>query len=117
MLTESQRKHLHKRLLEERERALRDLNRSRATAEEGELERTGDLSEAPTHLADRGTETEDEEIQASLDGREIAELGEIDAALERLYKSPERFGLDERTGRDIPFERLDLIPWARTVGR
>jgi DnaK suppressor protein len=117
VLTESQRTHIQKRLLEERERALRDLNRSQAEAEEGELERTGDLSEAPTHLADRGTETEDEELSASLASREIAELGEIDAALERLYKAPDRFGLDERTGRDIPFERLDLIPWARTTGR
>ncbi len=115
MLTESQRTHIYNRLMEERERALRDLNRSQNDAEEGELERTGDLSEAPTHLADRGTETEDEEIQAALADREIVELGEIDAALERLYKQPDRFGLDERTGRDIPFERLDLVPWARTA--
>lgn len=117
MLTDSQRAHIHKRLMEERDRAVRDLKRSQADAEEGELERTGDLSEAPTHIADRGTETEDEEIQASLAGREIAELGEINAALERFYKSPERFGVNERTGRAIPFERLDLIPWARTTGR
>jgi DnaK suppressor protein len=115
VLSESQRKHIQKRLMEERERALRDLNRSQADAEEGELERTGDLSESPTHLADRGTETEDEEIQASLANREIAELADIDAALERLYKHPDRFGQDERTGKDIPFERLDLIPWARTA--
>jgi DnaK suppressor protein len=115
VLTESQRTHLYNRLLEERRRALRDLNRSQNDAEEGELERTGDLSEAPTHLADRGTETEDEEIEASLADREIVELGEIDDALERLYKHPNRFGLDERTGKDIPFERLDLVPWARTA--
>jgi RNA polymerase-binding transcription factor DksA len=42
------------------------------------------------------------------------ELEEIDAALERLYHSPQDFGRDERTGHDIPFERLDVIPWART---
>jgi DnaK suppressor protein len=117
VLTDSQRDHIRKRLLEERDRAVRDLKRSQEDAEEGELERTGDLSEAPTHIADRGTETEDEEIQASLDAREIVELEEIDAALERLYKSPDRFGVDERTGKQIPFERLDLIPWARTSGR
>jgi RNA polymerase-binding transcription factor DksA len=33
--------------------------------------------------------------------------------LERLYEDPERFGRDERTGDEIPFERLELIPWAR----
>jgi RNA polymerase-binding transcription factor DksA len=102
--------------MEERARALRDLNRSQADAGEGELERTGDLSQAPTHLADRGSETEDEEVEASLADREIAELADIDAALERLYKHPERFGRDERTGKDISFERLDLIPWATTAG-
>jgi RNA polymerase-binding transcription factor DksA len=42
------------------------------------------------------------------------ELEEIDAALKRLYHSPQDFGRDERTGHDIPFERLDVIPWART---
>jgi DnaK suppressor protein len=117
VLTDAQRDHIHKRLLEERARAVRDLKRSQADAEKGELERTGDLSEAPTHIADRGTETEDEELEASLADREIAELGEIDAALQRFYKSPQRFGVDERTGREIPFERLDVIPWARTNGR
>jgi len=116
MLTDEQRDHIRERLIEERSRALRDLKRSQADEREGELARTGDLSEAPTHLADRGTETEDRELDASLADREITELNEIDAALERLYKAPADFGRDERTGKDIPFERLDLIPWARTTG-
>jgi len=30
-----------------------------------------------------------------------------------LYKSPAQFGLCD-DGREIPFERLDIIPWART---
>ena len=34
--------------------------------------------------------------------------------MKRLEGDPERFGHDERTGAEIPFERLDLIPWART---
>jgi RNA polymerase-binding transcription factor DksA len=115
MLTDDQLNHIGKRLLEERTRALSELNRSQATAAQGELESTGDLSEAPTHNADRGTETEDAEIAASLAEREIGEVAEIDAALERLYKHPREFGRDERTGKDIPLPRLDLIPWARTA--
>ena len=51
--------------------------------------------------------------QVKLGGRRI-ELGEIDAALERLYRDPERFGHDERTGEEIPFEPIDVVPWART---
>jgi DnaK suppressor protein len=112
MLTESELRRIEQRLLEERDRALRDVNRSQAAAGEGELERTGDLSEAPTHLADRGTETEDEELETTLAEREIGEIAEIDAALERLYKHPREFGRNQRTGQDIPFERLELVPWA-----
>jgi RNA polymerase-binding transcription factor len=41
------------------------------------------------------------------------ELVEIDEALRRLYRQPEGYGRDERTGDDIPFARLDIIPWAR----
>jgi DnaK suppressor protein len=115
MLTDAQLSHIRERLLEERSRALGEVNRSQATAAEGELESTGDLSEAPTHNADRGTETEDEELAATLAEREIGEIAEIDAALERLYKHPRDFGRDERTGKDIPLARLELIPWARTA--
>jgi DnaK suppressor protein len=47
--------------------------------------------------------------------RASRELEEIDAALQRLYEHPDRFGLSETTGEPIPFERLDVIPWARTA--
>jgi RNA polymerase-binding transcription factor DksA len=113
MLTDAQLDHIRERLLEERKRALGEITRSQADAAEGELESTGDLS-ALTDNADRGTQTEDEELAATLAEREIAEVSEIDAALERLYKHPRDFGRCERTGKDIPLARLELIPWART---
>ena len=53
-------------------------------------------------------------MSTQLADRASRELEEIDAALQRLYETPERFGLSESTGRPIPFERLDIIPWART---
>jgi DnaK suppressor protein len=37
---------------------------------------------------------------------------EIDAALERLMSG--RYGVSEATGKPIAYERLVLIPWART---
>jgi RNA polymerase-binding transcription factor DksA len=46
--------------------------------------------------------------------RASAELREIDDALRRLYETPDRYGVCEETGEPISFERLDLIPWART---
>ncbi len=114
-LTTAQREHLERRLRAERERVLRDLNRGLADLSDGdEQERAGDLTKVPFHLADRGTDSIDAEVAASNAARESRELAEIDAALERLYRTPERFGICEDTGEAIPFERLDVIPWART---
>ena len=106
--------HLERRLRQERARTSRLLERVVADhSSASQQEEAGDLSLMPTHPADLGTDTMDEELDASNATRASRELAEIDAALERLYKTPERFGVCEDTGREIPFERLDLIPWAR----
>ena len=116
-LTKAQLRHLEQLLQEERARALRTLNRSVAdNAADDEQDQSGDLSVVPFHPADLGTDTMQAELDASNETRISRELAEIDAALERLYRTPGRFGICEDTGRDIPFERLDLIPWARTCG-
>jgi RNA polymerase-binding transcription factor DksA len=44
----------------------------------------------------------------------VRSLVNRDAAFERLYSDPDSFGRDEATRAEIPFERLNLIPWART---
>lgn len=114
-LSKKKRQHLERRLLEERARAQRLLGGSITEhAREDEQERTGDLTSMPLHPADLGTDTMQEELDASNATRISRELAEIDSALERLYKTPEKFGICEDTGKDIPFERLDIIPWART---
>jgi RNA polymerase-binding transcription factor DksA len=114
-MTKVQRRHFEQRLLEERADALGLLNRTTSeAASQNEQDRAGDLSQWPTHMADRGTDTIDEEITASNATRLSVELAEIDAALERMHETPERFGIDEATGRPIPLQRLEIIPWART---
>jgi RNA polymerase-binding transcription factor DksA len=114
-LTDSQRKHLEKRLRDERARALRSLNRAvDVRSEESGEDQSGDLTKMPTHQADLGTDTMQEELDASNSTRISRQLAEIDAALERLYSNPERFGVCEDTGNPIPYARLDIIPWART---
>ena len=114
-LTEKQRMHLERRLHEERERVVRDLNRLVGDLSDGtEQDRSSDLTKVPFHPADLGTDTIDTEIAASNATRESDELEQIDTALERLVKTPERFGICEDTGEKIPFERLEVIPWART---
>jgi len=117
-LTRDQRVHLERRLEEERRLLSRTLNRTVAEgAQADEQDRDGDLSTLPFHLADRGTDTMESELRASNATRMSRELADIDAALDRLHRSPERFGICEDTGQPIPFERLDVIPWARTCGQ
>ena len=113
-LTTDQRSHLEKRLRDERARALQLLNRIVADrSSSSEQEGSGDLTLMPLHPADLGTDTMNEELDESNATRASRELSEIDAALERLYRSPALFGLCD-DGREIPFERLDMIPWARS---
>lgn len=117
-LTPAQRERLEQRLKEERAEMVRALDRSARDRTRGsEQEQSGDLSLMPLHPADIGTDTMEEELDASNATRMSRELAEIDAALERLYRTPEKFGVCEDTGADIPFERLLLIPWARTCGQ
>jgi len=114
-LSAAQLKHFEKRLLEERAALQRELQRyTNAEAAEDEQEQSGDLTKMPFHPADLGTDTIDAEIQATNATRESAELAEIDAALERLYDTPEKFGIDEITSKPIALDRLEVIPWART---
>jgi DnaK suppressor protein len=114
-LSAAQLKHFEERLLEERTALQRELLRyTNAEAADDEQDQSGDLTKVPFHPADLGTDTINQEIEASNATRESAELAEIDAALERLYQTPEKFGIDENTGKPIAIERLEIIPWART---
>ena len=114
-MTEEQRQYLENRLLDERAERMRRLASFQAEEATSERDSDGDLSAVPFHPADMGTDTMQEELDAAQATRGSRELEEIDAALERLYREPARFGIDERTGREIPFSRLEVIPWARTA--
>ena len=92
-LTEQARDHLARRLHEERERVI------------GALAQFGKRSSADSY---------NQALNALELSRLTRELREIDEAIQRLEREPERFGHDELTGEQIPFERLDLVPWART---
>lgn len=113
-LTTTQLQHLEKRLHQERTRLVEQLQDfvSEESSEDSQ-DLAGDLSKFPTHSADLGTDVANEELEASVSTRRSAEIAEIDAALERLTTSPETFGFDEQSGEEIPFARLDIIPYAR----
>lgn len=112
-LTDAQREHLGGRLREERERVRSALAHYSADLDDTQQDASGDLSKMPFHPADEGTDTFDRELDAQEASRLTNELHAIDDALERLYRAPSEFGRDERTGADIPYERLELVPWTR----
>lgn len=114
-MTVAQRKHLEARLLQERDRVTELLARF-AERHEGDddQDEAGDLTKMPLHMADQGTDTMQHELDAVMADRETATLADIDAALDRLYHDPAHFGICEQTGKEIPFARLDIVPWART---
>jgi len=106
-------KHFEKRLLEERRLVLRELGVLAEVMGATEEARTGELSSYRFHMADIGTETMEQEQTMLFASKEGRLLQHIDEALRRLYKTPESFGVCERCGQLIGYERLDAIPHTR----
>lgn len=69
-------------------------------------ERAFDSGDAASDEAERG------ELLTEL-SVEQAELAEVDSALARLQNGT--YGICEITGRQIPPERLRVLPWARSA--
>jgi DnaK suppressor protein len=113
-LNPEERQRIELRLHDERERVLQVLRRFEEGRENSAAEAAGDISEYPFHVADRGTDSYDQEMDMVLAQRASRELEEIDEALRRFYEEPDRFGICENTGEPIPMERLDIVPWTRT---
>ena len=117
-LAPAQLRHLEGRLQEERRLAQALLDRVLSEwSVGGAVARAGDLTAMPLHPADRGTDANREEVEATNADRVSRELAESDAALARVYESPGDFGHCINGGGDIPFEHLDVIPWARTCAQ
>ena len=101
------------RLLEERQRLVRLLDPDGQLYGASVTAADGDLTNWPFHLADQGTDAIEQEKGFLLASRESRLLMHVDAALQRLYKSPETFGRCESCGGSIDRERLDAIPHVR----
>ena len=72
---------------------------------------SGNLSNAPQHLADLGTDTFEQEMSASLLQNARQLQAEVAAALDRLEQGS--FGKCQRCGRDIGDGRLQAVPYTR----
>lgn len=110
-MEKEQLQHLESRLLKERERAVRALEKF----DEHKLTGIDDgtLTLYPLHMADEGTDTQEQEKQFLMASQEGRLLYSIDEALRTLYKTPEKYGVCDSCGQNIASERLDIVPWAR----
>lgn len=99
---------------------LRDyFRRARGTADALEAEArvpsggqaAGNLSNAPMHLGDVGTEAYMQELNAALFENENHVLAEVIDALKRIDQGT--FGRCENCGKSIPAGRLEAVPYAR----
>jgi DnaK suppressor protein len=105
--------HIEKRLLRERDRALRSLGRFQEQSKLSRDSSDSDLSSYSFHMADQGTDAMEREKSFLFASKEGRYLYRIEEALRRLYSDPDSFGICHSCKSPIPFERLDALPHAR----
>lgn len=105
--------HIERRLLRERERALRSLGRFQEQSKLSRDASDSDLSSYSFHMADQGTDAMEREKSFLFASKEGRYLYRIEEALRRLYSDPDNFGICHSCKSPIPFERLDALPHAR----
>lgn len=112
-LSKKDRAHFEERLLDEREKIVKQLAQFDETFSDTLQGSDGDLSAYSFHMADQGTDAMEREKAFLFASKEGRLLYHIDEALRRLYKSPESFGVCQECGDDVGHERLDALPHAR----
>jgi RNA polymerase-binding transcription factor DksA len=113
VLAKNQLAHLERRLLDERDRALKALGLFDKAAKSGRESVDSDLSVYTDHMADQGTEAMEREKAAVSATKEGRYLYRIEEALRRLYNDPKNFGGCHTCGTNVGLDRLDALPHAR----
>ena len=112
-LTKKDKAHFEQRLLEEREKIVKQLAQFDESFSNTLQASNGDLSAYSFHMADQGTDAMEREMAFLLASKEGRFLYHIDQALRRLYETPERYGVCEECGSEIGYARLEALPHAR----
>jgi RNA polymerase-binding transcription factor DksA len=100
-----------KKLLEDRERLLREISNLDRSFVENIKDSSGDLSGYSFHMADQGSDTFEREmnhLRMSTEGRLLVDTVE---ALRRLYRG--EYGTCQKCAKKIGRERLVALPQAR----
>lgn len=99
------------KLLREREIAMKQIALWQAEYSSNLRDSSGDLSSAPSHIADMGTDQMERENTFLLASGLRKKLRLIDEVLESIYKKRD-FGMCRNCGRPIQKTRLRAIPYA-----
>ncbi len=102
----------YRKLMERKDALLARLNdhSEKAFQKEGK-EETGDVSAYSQHTADIDSDAFDRDVALSRLPAEQEELSEINIAIDRMKKGT--YGICEITGKPIPAERLNKVPFTR----
>ncbi|MFP7319177.1 TraR/DksA family transcriptional regulator [Bacillus spizizenii] len=106
-LTKEQKKHLYYKLLDMQKELSGEKKETESMTEE-----VGGLSNGvDNHMADHGTLVTDRMTDQTVREIDRELLEEINHALQKMKDGT--YGVCERTGQDIPYERLEAVPYAR----
>lgn len=106
-LTKEQQADLYERLIQLKE----DVKGSKKKEESMLVESSEISNGVGNHIADHGSIYLDRMTEQTLDQVDDQLEGEIDAALKRM--EDETYGICEKTGKEIPYERLKAVPYTR----
>ncbi|WP_342664523.1 TraR/DksA C4-type zinc finger protein [Siminovitchia fordii] len=112
LLTEQQLNTLKNMLLEEKHNLQGTIDAEDGILEQESEKENTELSAYDNHPADLGTELFEREKDMALSVHEEDQLGKVEAALSLMAKG--NYGKCELCGKEIPYERLEAIPYATT---
>ncbi len=112
-MNKKQRTHLEGRLIEERDRVMKEIGHYDESFSSTLQASDGDLSSYSFHMADQGTDAMERDKQFLMASKEGRYLWHVNQALRRLYADPNTFGKCQTCRRNINLERLDALPHAR----
>ncbi|CDQ21375.1 RNA polymerase-binding transcription factor DksA [Halobacillus karajensis] len=113
MLNREQTQKFKDRLLQmkkEAENQIEEYQNDRAK-KDYENDRTGEISSVADHPGDQGTDQFERSKEQTFYEQAREKLMEVEDALQRIEER--RYGLSEKSGDPIPFERLEAMPTAR----
>jgi CBS domain-containing protein len=112
-LSRAQLEQLERLLLRARERTVQTIARFDEETRTSGPEADGGLSRFPLHAADQGSDAMTREVEFAIGVGTGVLFSQIQEALRLIYEEPERYGVCQSCGNAIPFERLEMIPWAQ----